>query len=188
MAGDPSVNASAWRSELPTLTGRAVTLREPVCQDLGPLVDLLSLSDATRFCIDEPVTEFAVHELIERAALERANGISLTYVITQTHTRTVVGLMLVRQLDPCFEAAEWECTLAPSARGCGARCAATVSTSIRCCGRCSRKTGESTGSRRPRAFTDGATPASCPPLRRRGHRGRADADGAAPAGGDIPAT
>jgi len=119
MAGDPSVNASAWRSELPTLTGRAVTLREPVCQDLGPLVDLLSLSDATRFCVDEPVTGLAVQELIERAAIERANGISMTYVITQTHTRTVVGLMLVRQLDPCFEAAEWECTLAPSARGSG---------------------------------------------------------------------
>jgi RimJ/RimL family protein N-acetyltransferase len=30
-----------------------------------------------------------------------------------------VGLIQVRQLDPAFEVAEWECTLAPSVRGTG---------------------------------------------------------------------
>jgi len=110
---------STWRSELPTLTGRMVTLREPVPQDLGPLAELLSLSDATRFGIDEPVSELGVRELIERAARERAQGLSLTYAITHTQTRTVVGLVSVRQLDPTFEAAEWECTLLPATRGSG---------------------------------------------------------------------
>ena len=110
---------STWRSELPTLTGRVVTLREPVPQDLGPLAELLSLRDATRFGIDEPVSELGVRELIERAARERAQGLSLTYAITHTQTRTVVGLVSVRQLDPTFEAAEWECTLLPATRGSG---------------------------------------------------------------------
>jgi RimJ/RimL family protein N-acetyltransferase len=119
MAGDPSGILSTWRGELPTLTGRTVTLREPTPQDLGPLFDLLSLRDATRFGVDEPVSELGVQELIERAARERANGISLTYVIAQTNARAVVGLVWVRQLDPSFEAAEWECTLAPSTRGTG---------------------------------------------------------------------
>jgi RimJ/RimL family protein N-acetyltransferase len=96
-----------------------VTLREPVPQDLGPLADLLSLRDATRFGIDEPVSELGVQELIERAPRERAQGTSLTYVITHTQARTVAGLVLVRQLDPSFEAAEWECTLTPSTRGSG---------------------------------------------------------------------
>jgi RimJ/RimL family protein N-acetyltransferase len=115
-----SVNVEpTWRNALPTLTGRTITLREPMPQDLGPLVDLLSLRDATRFGIEERVTAVGVQELIDRAARERANGLSVTYVITLTGTRVIAGLLQVRQLDPGFEAAEWECTLAPSSRGCG---------------------------------------------------------------------
>jgi RimJ/RimL family protein N-acetyltransferase len=110
---------TTWRTELPTLIGRAVTLREPVSQDLGPLVDLLSLSDATRFGLEEPVSEVSVQELIERAARERANGVSFSYAITLTGTRTLVGLAQMRSLDPAFEAAEWDFTIAPSSRGSG---------------------------------------------------------------------
>ena len=72
-----------------------------------------------RFGIEEPVSEVGVQELIDRAARERANGLSVTYVITLTATRRIAGLLQVRQLDPAFEAAEWECTLAPSSRGTG---------------------------------------------------------------------
>ena len=64
----PSVVAATWRNELPLLTGRTVVLREPGSQDLGPLVDLLSLGDATRFGLDEPASEVGVQELIERFA------------------------------------------------------------------------------------------------------------------------
>jgi len=120
MATDPTaIGATNWRSELPTLAGRLVVLREIGSQDLGPFVDLLSLSDSTRFGLDEPVSEVSAQELIERAIRERESGISFTYVITPTAARTVVGVLQVRQLDPSFEAAEWECTLAPSSRGSG---------------------------------------------------------------------
>jgi RimJ/RimL family protein N-acetyltransferase len=120
MPEEPSViGVPAWRSELPPLTGRVVLLREPTTQDLGPLVDLLSLGDATRFGLDEPVSEVAVQELIERFARERASGLAFTYAITLATARTIVGLVQVRQLDPAFEAAEWECTVAPSSRGSG---------------------------------------------------------------------
>ena len=120
MAEEPTlVGTTNWRTELPPLTGRVVTLREPVTQDLGPLVDLLSLGDATRFGLDESVSEVGVQELIERVARERASGLSFTYLITLAAARTVVGLVQVRQLDPSFEAAEWECTIAPSSRGSG---------------------------------------------------------------------
>jgi RimJ/RimL family protein N-acetyltransferase len=119
MSDSSVIGAATWRSELPTLTRRTITLREPVPQDLGPLVDLLSLDDATRFGIEEPVNVVGVQEVIDRAARERANGTSVTYVITLAGTRTIGGLLQVRQLDPAFEAAEWECTIAPSSRGCG---------------------------------------------------------------------
>ena len=57
--------------------------------------------------------------LIERAARERAVGQSFTYAITTGAARPPVGLIQVRRLDPAFEVAEWECTVAPSARGTG---------------------------------------------------------------------
>jgi len=119
MAGDPTTLTTNWRSNLPTLTGRSVTLREVAPTDLGPLVDLLSVGDATRFGIDGPVSDVSVQDLIDRAARDRAAGLSFTYAITLNATRAVVGIVQVRQLDPAFEAAEWELTVAPSSRGTG---------------------------------------------------------------------
>jgi len=113
------VTTPSWRAELPILSGRIVTLREPALHDIGPLVDLLSLTDATRFALDEPLSELGVQLLIDRAQRERAAGTSFTYAITLASARTLVGLIQVRQLDPAFEAAEWECTIVPSARGNG---------------------------------------------------------------------
>jgi RimJ/RimL family protein N-acetyltransferase len=119
MSESSVIGVAAWRNELPSLNGRVVSLREPITQDLGPLADLLSIGDATRFGLDEPVSEVSVQELIERFGRERASGIAFTYVITIAAARTVVGLVQVRQLDPSFEAAEWECTIAPASRGSG---------------------------------------------------------------------
>jgi RimJ/RimL family protein N-acetyltransferase len=120
MTAEPSIlNVSDWRTGLPPLTARLVSLREPVAQDLGSLVDLLSAADATRFGMDEPGREMTVQRLIERAARDRAAGLSFTYVITTGTARPPVGLIQVRRLDPAFEVGEWECTVSPSARGTG---------------------------------------------------------------------
>jgi len=120
MPGESAViGLAAWRNELPSLNGRVVTLREPVPQDLGPLVDLLSIGDATHFGLEEPVSEVAVLEMIDRFTRERASGLAVTYAITLVSSRAIVGLVQVRQLDPSFEAAEWECTIAPASRGGG---------------------------------------------------------------------
>jgi RimJ/RimL family protein N-acetyltransferase len=110
---------SDWRTELPTLTSRLVALREPSTSDLRPLMDLLSLGDASRFGIDEPVSELAVQQFLDRAGKERAAGLAITYIVTINSTRAVAGLAQVRQLDLSFESAEWDCTLAPSWRGTG---------------------------------------------------------------------
>jgi RimJ/RimL family protein N-acetyltransferase len=109
-----------WRVELPTLTARQVTLREAAASDLRPLMDLLSLGDASRFGIDESVDELRVQELLDRSPRERAAGTGFLYAVTIGSTRSVVGLVQVRRLDLGFESAEWECTLAPSWRGSGA--------------------------------------------------------------------
>jgi RimJ/RimL family protein N-acetyltransferase len=116
---DSSTSASDWRHELPTLISRIVTLRELAASDLGPLVDLLSVADASHFGLDEPEISVAARRLIEGALRDRSNGLAFTYAITIGSTRAFVGLVQVRQLDPAFEAAECDCTIAPSSRGTG---------------------------------------------------------------------
>lgn len=120
MADPAGITLTDWRRELPVLSTRLVSLREPSSDDLGALVDLLSVSDASRFGIDEPVLEEHVHLFIDRARHERSAGVSFTYAVTMNGLRNIVGLAQVRQLDQAFEAAEWEMTLAPSVRGSGA--------------------------------------------------------------------
>ena len=119
MTTDSTDTTPHWRTQLPTLTARQVTLRETTASDLRPLMDLLSIADASRFGIDEPVSELGVQQLLERGQRERAAGTGFIYVVTIGTARGVVGLAQVRQLDLGFESAEWECTLAPSWRGTG---------------------------------------------------------------------
>jgi RimJ/RimL family protein N-acetyltransferase len=118
-SGTTIVSTSDWRAELPVLGGRLITLREPSAQDLGPLVDLFSIGDATRFGIGDRIAEIGVQEFIERVARDRRAGLAFTYVVTMSVSHAVVGLVQVRQLDPAFEAAEWVCTIVPAARGTG---------------------------------------------------------------------
>jgi ribosomal-protein-alanine N-acetyltransferase len=119
MTIDSAGTTQDWRTQLPTLTARQVTLREATVSDLRPLMDLLSLGDASRFGIDEPLSELGVQQLLDRGQRERAGGTGFIYVVTIGATRAVVGLAQVRQLVLGFESAEWECTLAPSWRGTG---------------------------------------------------------------------
>jgi RimJ/RimL family protein N-acetyltransferase len=115
----PGSASSDWRSELPMLTARLVTLREPTAADLRPLIDLRSTADSSSFGIDEPSPELAMQLLIDRASRDRAAGTAFTYVITVSSTRAVVGLVQTRQIDLSWESAEWECTISPSWRGTG---------------------------------------------------------------------
>jgi len=115
----PGFSAVDWRKELPTLSGRLVTLRELTPRDVGPLIDLFSIADASRFGLDEPVGDVDVRAFIDRTIRNRGVGLSFTYAVVQNGTRTVVGLVQVRQLEPSFETAECEGTLAPSVRGTG---------------------------------------------------------------------
>ena len=96
-----------------------MSLREPSPRDSEALLPLLSLDAAPPFGIDEPVCALAVKSSIERALSDRAAGIGFTYVITLNGPKKIVGLFQVRQLDPSFEGAEWECLILPSSRGSG---------------------------------------------------------------------
>ena len=115
-----AVTVSDWRTELPVLAGKLVTLREPVAQDVDAIVDLLSAGDASTFGLDRPITDGAVRDLVDRVRKDRAAGAAFTFLMTLTDTRRIAGAIQVRQLDGGFETAEWEFTIAPPARGTGA--------------------------------------------------------------------
>jgi RimJ/RimL family protein N-acetyltransferase len=115
----PGLAEIDWRQVLPTLAGRSVTLREAAPHDLGSLIDLLSIGDTSRFGLNEPVTDVGVRAFIDRAIHDRSAGLSFTYVVVLNATRGVVGAVQVRRLEPSFETAECEGTLAPSVRGTG---------------------------------------------------------------------
>jgi ribosomal-protein-alanine N-acetyltransferase len=117
MSDAANISPTDWRRELPILAAYGVALREPTATDVPSLTGVLAGGDASRFGIDEHVTPAAVQGLIDRVTRDRAAGIGFTYVITASSD--VVGLIQVRQLDPAFEAAEWEMTLVPAARGTG---------------------------------------------------------------------
>jgi RimJ/RimL family protein N-acetyltransferase len=108
-----------WRHGLPVLVSRLVALREVSPSDLGPLVDLLSLADASRFGADDPEIGVAAQRLIDNALRDRANGTAFTYAITHGSSRAFIGMIQVRQLDAAFEIADCDCTIAPSSRGTG---------------------------------------------------------------------
>lgn len=127
MTLEPRPDLSEWRFALPLLAGSTVVLREADVADAAAILDLLSIADASRFGLEPPVTHEAVFGFIDRLQRERKAGIGFAYAIVARPAdaradiaRPVVGLFRVRQLDPGFEAAEWECTLVPSARGTGA--------------------------------------------------------------------
>ena len=101
------------------MTARLVTLREPTASDLRPLMDLLLLGDASRFGIDEPLSEVSVQQLLDRISRDREAGTAFTFLVTISSTRAVAGLIQARQIDLSWESGEWECTLAPSWRGTG---------------------------------------------------------------------
>lgn len=120
MSANPTgLTQANWREDLPILTSRSVTLRELSPQDLAPLIDVLSATDACRFNLDEGVNADRVRAFIDRAIRDRSAGLSFTYAVVHPGTRAIVGLVQVRQLEPSFETAECQGTLVPAVRGTG---------------------------------------------------------------------
>jgi RimJ/RimL family protein N-acetyltransferase len=106
------------------LRSGSLELREPAPADAGALIDLLALTDPSRFGVDtavgdRPVSDATVREMIERIRQHRIEGRAFTYLITRADERVVVGMIQMRQLDPAFETAEWECVIVPASRGTG---------------------------------------------------------------------
>jgi RimJ/RimL family protein N-acetyltransferase len=101
------VTSSNWRSGLPVLAGKGVTLRELRVSDAASLLTLLTSDEVTRFISPPPTTVEGFEGFIRWTHRERAAGHYVCFAVVPDGYDTAVGLFQVRELEPGFGTAEW---------------------------------------------------------------------------------
>jgi RimJ/RimL family protein N-acetyltransferase len=102
-----SVTASDWRTTLPVLAGRRVTLRDLRTSDAPALLQLLTTEEVTRFISPPPTTVEGFERFIAWTNAQRAAGHYLCFAVVPHGGETAVGIIQVRQLEAGFGIAEW---------------------------------------------------------------------------------
>ena len=116
-AGD--VISSDWRTALPVLAGKKVTVRELQETDAPSLFAMLTAEEVSRFISPPPTTVAGFERFIAWAIAERAAGRYACFAVVPHGMRTAVGLFQVRQLEPGFATAEWGFALGSAFWGSG---------------------------------------------------------------------
>jgi ribosomal-protein-alanine N-acetyltransferase len=108
-ADGPSVQvvSSDWRTGLPVLCGRQVTLRELRISDAPSLLAMLTTEEVTRFISPPPTTVEGFERFILWTHRQRVQGAYVCFAVVPEGYEDAVGLFQVRQLEPGFETAEW---------------------------------------------------------------------------------
>ena len=117
-SADSSVSA-AWRTSVPVLEGRSVTLRELRLSDAPALLAFLGTEEVSRFISPPPTSVSGFERYIEWTRRERADGNYICFGIVPAGFNQAVGLIQVRQLNGSFETAEWGFALGASFWGSG---------------------------------------------------------------------
>ncbi len=113
------VVTSDWRTGLPVLAGRTVTLRELRLPDATSLFTMLTTDEVARFISPPPTTVDGFLRFIQWAARERAAGIYACFAVVPQGMDTAVGLFQVRQLEAGWGTAEWGFALGSAYWGTG---------------------------------------------------------------------
>ena len=119
---------SDWRTQLPVLTAKGVTLRELRISDAASLHALLTTAEVSRFISPPPTTVEGFERFIDWTHRERAAGTYVCYAVVPEGMDTAVGIFQVRQLGTTFDTAEWGFALGQAYWGTGlfAACAGAV--------------------------------------------------------------
>jgi len=105
---EPSASTTSdWRSKLPVLSGRGVTMRELRMTDAPALLELLTSEEVARFISPPPTSIDGFERFIAWVHQERAAGRYICFAVVPDGMDTAAGLFQVRQLDPQFGTAEW---------------------------------------------------------------------------------
>jgi [ribosomal protein S5]-alanine N-acetyltransferase len=114
----PVVTAD-WKSGLPVLTGRRVTLRELRVSDAPSLFAMVTSDEVARFISPPPMTNEGFERFITWVNRERAAGNHACFAIVPQGMDTAVGLFQARQLEPGWRTAEWGFVLGSAYWGTG---------------------------------------------------------------------
>ena len=99
--------SSDWKTQLPVLQAKGITLRELRVSDAPSLLALLTTEEVTRFISPPPTTTEGFERFIQWAQREREAGRYVCFAVVPDGYDTAVGLFQIRQLDPMFGTAEW---------------------------------------------------------------------------------
>ena len=113
------VTQTDWRTQLPTLVGDGVTLRELRMSDAPALLELLTTAEVARFISPPPTSIEGFERFIGWAKQEQRAGRYVCFAVVPEGMHTAIGIFQVRQLDPTFETAEWGFALGTSFWGTG---------------------------------------------------------------------
>jgi ribosomal-protein-alanine N-acetyltransferase len=111
--------SSDWKTQMPVLQAKGITLRELRTSDASSLLALLTTEEVTRFISPPPTTIEGFTRFIQWAQREREAGRYVCFAVVPTGYDTAVGLFQIRQLDPTFGTAEWGFALGSAFWGSG---------------------------------------------------------------------
>lgn len=104
---EPAAPVAAWRSGLPVLRGKRLTLRELRVEDGDALLPLITAPEVVRFMSPTPEVPNWFATFINSTTRERQAGRYAGFAIVPHGHNQPVGLVQIRQLDAAFSTAEW---------------------------------------------------------------------------------
>ena len=119
MSSGPATVTSDWKTQLPVLQAKGITLRELRVSGAPSLLAMLTTEEVSRFISPPPTTIEGFERFILWAQRERAAGRYACFEVLPDGYDTAVGLFQIRQLDPTFGTAEWGFALGSAFWGSG---------------------------------------------------------------------
>jgi RimJ/RimL family protein N-acetyltransferase len=108
-----------WRSGLPVLTGKRVTLRELRASDARSLFAMLTTEEVSRFISPPPTSVEGFERFIAWTLRMRELGTYACFAVTLDGSDDAIGIFQLRELDPGFATAEWGFAIGSEYWGCG---------------------------------------------------------------------
>jgi RimJ/RimL family protein N-acetyltransferase len=102
-----AVVSSDWRTGLPALMGKRVTLRELRVSDATSLYTMLTTEEVSRFISPPPATLEGFERFITWTLRMRTLGSYACFAVTLDGQDTAIGIFQLRGLEPGFGTAEW---------------------------------------------------------------------------------
>jgi len=106
-ASTGSVVSTDWKTGLPVLEGKMVTLRELRASDAPSLFAMLTSEEVSRFISPPPTTVEGFERFIAWTHRMRQLGTYACFAVTVGDSDTAIGIFQVRELEPGFGTAEW---------------------------------------------------------------------------------